>query len=149
MHKIRYIIDKSYGSTNDLYNTSWIEIQALDADGVNIAEGKTVKANFVPNRDVSGQAGLETLTNDNINQEEYVSVNVAVLPDRDATVVIDLGKEYEIAQLKLYHGWWTRRAYKNKVYVAKSLTSLEEVYNYFESDAPQYEAAGEPLIINL
>lgn len=149
MQKIRYIIDESFGSTNDKYNTSWIEIQAIGEDGQNMATGKTVKANFVPNRDVSGQAGLETITNNIITQEEYVSVNVAVLPELPATVVIDLGKEYEISQLRLYHGWWTRRAYKNKVYVAKSLNQMIEVYDYFSTNTPTYESADSPLIINI
>lgn len=149
MQKIRYIIDESFGSTNDIYNTSWIEIQAIDANGINVAIGKTVKANFVPNRDVSGQAGLETLTNNLITQEEYVSVNVAVLPELPATVVVDLGKEYEISQIRIYHGWWTKRAYKNKVFVAKSLNHLKMVYDYFSAKIPLYESTNKPLIINI
>lgn len=148
MRKIRYIIDESFGSTNDAFNTSWIEIQALNKDGKNVAVGATVKSNFIPLSDVTGQAGLDIITNNKITQGEYVSVNVAVAKELPVKVIIDLGRQIEVSQLRLYHGWWTRRAYKNRIYVANNLNYPELVYDY-QSNGLVFESRNEPMTINL
>lgn len=147
---VRYIIDESFGSTNNEFNTSWIEIEVNDINNRNVALNKTVSANFKPMLDVTGQSDLSSITNGQITQREWVSCNISLLKRLPAKIVIDL-KEIPTNKLKeicLYHGWWTERAYKNRIYLAKDLNEPICVYDYYKH-GPIYESIGKPLIIKL
>lgn len=147
--KIRYIIDESYGSTNNEFNTSWVEIQAYNSVHTNVAYGKKVSANFHPMMDVTGQSDLSTIVNGQISQREWVSCNISLMKQLPAKIVIDLEKsQTDITTLYLYHGWWTERSYKNKVYIAESLMHPICIYDY-EIHGLVYESVGKPLIIKL
>ena len=146
---IRYIIDESFGSTNNEFNTSWIEVEVYDELHENIALHKAVTANFKPMMDVTGQSDLSTITNGQVTQREWVSCNISLEKYLPAKIIIDLGKEYtNISKIYLYHGWWTERSYKNRVYVAQKLTKPICVYDY-KIHGPVYESVGKPLIIKL
>ena len=149
LKKIRYIIDESFGSTNNEFNTSWIEIQAYNSVHNNVAEGKKVVANFHPMMDVTGQSDLSTITNGQISQREWVSCNISLTKQLPAKVIIDLEKPIsDLTTLYFYHGWWTERSYKNRVYVAETLMHPICIYDY-EVQGPVYESVGKPLIIKL
>ena len=104
LKKIRYIIDESFGSTNNEFNTSWIEIQAYNSVHNNVAEGKKVVANFHPMMDVTGQSDLSTITNGQISQREWVSCNISLAKQLPAKVIIDLEKPIsDLTTLYFYH----------------------------------------------
>ena len=67
---------ESFGSTNSSFVTSWVELQAIDKNKINVAVNKIIKSNFSPSTDVTGQMGIETIINDKITLNEWVSVNV-------------------------------------------------------------------------
>lgn len=147
--EIRYIIDESYGSSNNEFNTSWVEIQAYNSVHTNVAFDKKVIANFRPMMDVTGQSDLSVITNGQISQREWVSCNITLIKKLPAKIIIDLEQPIsDITMLYLYHGWWTERSYKNKVYVAENIMEPICIYDY-QKDGPVYESIGKPLIIKL
>ena len=148
-HKVRYIIDESFGSTNNDFNTSWVEVQCFDVYNRNIALGKKVTANFYPMLDVTGQSPLSIITNGNITQREWVSCNIAILKHLPAKIIIDLGEKYsDVEKIVFYHGWWTERSYKNRIYIADNLHKPILLYDYHK-DGPVYESLNKPLILKL
>lgn len=76
LNRIRYIMGESFGSINSSFVTSWVELQAIDKNKINVAVNKIIKSNFSPSTDVTGQMGIETIINDKITLNEWVSVNV-------------------------------------------------------------------------
>lgn len=145
---IRYIMDESYGSTNNPFVTSWVEIQAFDKNNINVAIHKRVKSNFEPSLDVTGQTGIKSITDNRITLSEWVSANIVNQKYLPLKIIIDLGHLYEIHKLKLYHGWWTERAYKNNVYVSQDGLNWIPVFQY-KIDGLIIEKASKPLEILL
>lgn len=145
---IRYIMDESYGSTNNPFVTSWVEIQAFNKHNLNVAIHKLVKANFKPSRDVTGQVGIESICDNRITLSEWISANLANHKSLPLKIIVDLGSQYEITKLKLYHGWWTERAYKNNVYVSQDGKKWLPIYQY-DIDGLVIEKPNHPLEIKL
>lgn len=91
-HPVRYIRDYLNGSLGN-GASYWVEIQAYDATGTNIAAGKTVTANFTP-----GDGTLSLITNGDTNTNNYVSSF-----ESHARVTVDLGATYDIASVMVWH----------------------------------------------
>lgn len=144
--KIRYIKDISYGSTNNNCVTSWVEIQVFDENNNLISlNNKSIITDFKPTLDVTGQCNTKILTNNNISLNEWVSVNL-LLHKKPVSLILDLNKSYNVSKIKIYHGWWTRRAYKNIIYVSDDLVNWYPIYSYLD-DGLFYEYKNQPLEI--
>lgn len=105
---IRYIRDSIGGNSTNVGN-HWTEIQALMLVGneyVNIALGKTVTC--------SNSAGynLQKATDGSISQTsgEFAAIPIASSTSRDA-ITIDLGDEYPIDYIKVWHYYTDGRTY--------------------------------------
>jgi hypothetical protein len=90
---VRYIKDYLSGSNVNATNY-WVEIQAKDASGTNIASGKTVTASFTPTE------GTLSLITDGVSNNSYSYVAGNGTP---ATVTVDLGTIYQIASITCWH----------------------------------------------
>ena len=105
---IRYIRD-SIGQSDVNTGNYWVEIEALmlvGNDYVDIARGKT--ATFSN----SATANIGRLTDGNTNTESYVGVPVASGTTKDA-VTIDLGDEYPIDYIRVWHYYGDGRTFRN------------------------------------
>ena len=106
---IRYIRDKINGNSANNYN-HWVEIEALMLVGneyVDVAQGKTVYTSFTPS--VSGYDNPQVVTDGNItatNRLDHTAGGVAA-------VTIDLGEEYPIDYIRVWHYYTDNRTYYN------------------------------------
>lgn len=91
-YPVRYIRDALNGSSGN-GASYWVEIQAFDGDGVNIANGATVTANFTP---LDGTLSL--ITDGDTNTNNYTSSS-----ESHSRVVVDLGATYNIASVTRWH----------------------------------------------
>lgn len=112
-NQVRYIRDWLNGSTANTSN-HWVEIQAVDYDGVNVAFEK------------SGTSSAGTwntlLTNNVTTTNPYWGVGTGVT----TWVQIDLGDSYTLEEIKVWHYWGDGRTY----YKTKTEVSLDGI-NWF------------------
>ncbi|MDD3048451.1 MAG: glycine-rich protein [Bacilli bacterium] len=102
--KYRYIRDYINGSTSST-NNNWIEIMAFIADGTNVALNKTVTGSY----DISnGHYANDGITN-------VISSYATMLPSSVSQryIEIDLGAEYAITSVAIYHYYNDGRTYYN------------------------------------
>lgn len=109
---VRYIRDYLNGASGN-GASYWVEIQAYDATGTNIAAGKTVTANFTP-----GDGTLSLITNGDTNTNNYVSSF-----ESNARVTVDLGATYDIASVTVWHYNGDNRTF----YGTKTETSVDGI----------------------
>lgn len=97
-NKYRYVKDYLNGSSVNTGN-HWVEIEVYDVDGNNVAAGKTV-------------TGSTTITNGTrITDGDLASANYATMASTLRWVEVDLGIEYEIDYVKVYHYYSDARTY--------------------------------------
>jgi prepilin-type N-terminal cleavage/methylation domain-containing protein len=141
LSKVRYIRNYINGSSTNTSN-HWIEVQAIDQSGNNIALSKTVtgsvaqSASYPYSRITDGVIPVL-----NTAMSSYAQSSVSGLQ----WVEIDLGAEYNLKEIKLWH-YVDGRAYNNnKVDVRDNngvtTTVLDKVYNEFYSG---YTISAEP-----
>lgn len=111
-HPVRYIRDSLNGSLGN-GASYWVEIQAYDSSGTNIASGKTVTANFTPVDNT-----LSYITNSDTNTNNYVSSSQS-----HSRVVVDLGATYDIASVTTWHYNGDNRTF----YGTKTETSVDGI----------------------
>lgn len=105
---VRYIRNYIGGNTVNTGN-HWVEIQALDAGSVNRALGK------VPTMSSTVASGtLAMVTDGNITSANYVS-SVGVGSTDPVYVQIDLGAEYDIRTIKIWHYYTDGRSYSRNI----------------------------------
>lgn len=135
---VRYIRNSIAGSTAN-GSSHWVEIQALMLQGndyVNVAYGKPVYANFSPN-----QGTLDWVTNGNTGNSQNMRWDGGY---QTAAVTIDLGEEYPIDYIKVWHYWNgsdNRRYLSNTLSVGTtvdSLTSTEPLEEVVWRYGPNY-----------
>jgi hypothetical protein len=99
---VRYIRDWVGGNTLDNLN-HWVEIQAFNNIGLNIALGKPVSASSttVYNKNI--------VTNGSILSTEYITLDENLLEN----VQIDLGELINITKIKIWHYYLDNRKYHN------------------------------------
>ena len=118
---IRYIRDSIAGNDKNGGN-HWVEVEALmlvGNDYVNVAQGKTVYTSFTPSG--SGHTNKQMIVNGNINSNDFLGhdANNAV-----GAVTIDLGDEYPIDFIRVWHYYSDNRTYKkNTLSVGKTCAS--------------------------
>lgn len=145
---VRYIMEESYGSTNNDFVTSWVELQAFDSNDNNVALNKPIQSNFCPCLDVTGQTMIDTILNGNITLKEWVSVNISLMQQKPVKIIIDLMNLYSLEKIHIYHGWWTKRAYKNKLFVSDNGYDWTCIYSYL-IDGLIFETKSQPFTIIL
>jgi len=110
---IRYIKDSINGSTANTSN-HWVEIKALDPQGVNIAYNKNVKLG-------SGSYTKNYITDGNTASNPYTGGS--------SPVIVDLGFVTKISELQIWHYWADGRTYHNNVVsVSEDGTNWDIVY---------------------
>jgi hypothetical protein len=97
---IRYIRDWINGSSANTSN-HWVEIQAIDKTGTNVALGKTSTVN--------GHSATSTLTDGDTTSTSYYSDGATTL----SNAIVDLGQLYTISQVKIWHYYADGRTYNN------------------------------------
>lgn len=144
---IRYIIEESFGSTIHDNIASWVEFQVI-SDDINIALHKPISYNFEPQLDITGQSEVKYINNGICSLEEWVSVNINLQKYKPVKIFIDLQKSYTIDKLIIYHGWWTKRAFKNRIHVSNDAKNWDCIYDY-KSDGLFYELENNPFQLIL
>lgn len=102
--KIRYIRERMSGSTSNGGN-HWVEIQAINASGTNIALNKAVTII----EGISEGQSLTLITNNDTNTANYVGIGSG--SNNYAMIMVDLGDYYEIDYLKIWHYYGDNRSY--------------------------------------
>jgi len=107
---IRYIRDSIAGNSVNGYN-HWVEIEALMLVGneyVDIARGKTVTISFTPE---SPHNDPQIVVDGNTTTEQ----NYLGQADSNVTgaVTVDLGSEYPVDYIQVWHYWQDGRSYKD------------------------------------
>lgn len=122
LSNVRFIYNEINGSTSNL-GSHWVELQAYDKYGNNISKGLTsITASN------QGAANLQYLTDGNIDTAAYTG-----LGNGTHYVLLDLGQEYDLSSIRLWHYYGDGRTYyDNKVKVAGSdeqyRTIMDEQY---------------------
>ena len=108
---VRYIRDSIAGSTANGSN-HWVEVQALMLSGneyIDVARGKTVTCSFTPSG--TGHTDPQIIVDGNTTTEQnYLNHNAN---NTIGAVTIDLGAEYPIDYVRVWHYWQDARSYKN------------------------------------
>ena len=142
-YKIRYIRDCTSGnSVND--GNHWVQIEALMLVGneyVNVAQGKTV---YTSGTSGSGYTDVSRVTNGNITSEDYYDGGSGT-----QAVTVDLGDEYPVDYIRIWHYYADNRHYNNEhLSVGNELvdgttgtTDLEEVLWEYENNTGWIETS--------
>lgn len=101
---IRYIKDQINGSTANSAN-HWVEIQAIDENGINMALAKQVTG-----ADSTNGAGIYSTNKILVDGSPATSPYVS-----GASPVIDLKGVFNIVKLKVWHYWGDGRTYHNNI----------------------------------
>lgn len=144
---IRYIIEESFGSTIHENIASWVEFQAI-SNNINVALKKPISYNFKPQLDISGQSSVDYINDGCISLESWVSVNITLQKYHPVKILIDLGEPMTIDKFIIYHGWWTKRAFKNRIHVSTDSHDWDCIYDY-AVDGLLYEYEDNPFQLIL
>ena len=108
---IRYIRDSIAGNSEN-GSDHWVEVEALMLVGneyVNIAQGATVTCSFTPTG--SGHTDPQIIVDgDTTTEQNYLNF---AANNSIGAVTIDLGDEYPVDYIKVWHYWQDGRRYKD------------------------------------
>ena len=137
--KIRYIKDSLPAGSTANNNGHWVEIQAFDKKGVNVALNKTSYMNGVP------ENLSPSLTNGQTSSDEWTTSNMSATAGYQT---VDLGDLYEISTIKVWHYYPDGRTYyKTKTEVSDDGKNW---YSIFDSRIEgEYAETSSGNIINL
>lgn len=115
LSKVRYVYNEVNGSTAN-YSGHWVEMQVYDINGNNISQGLTSITS-------STATNLNMLTDGNIASASYIEGGQGI-----TYVMIDLGQEYDLSSIRLWHYYADGRTYYgNKVKVASADQQLRTI----------------------
>ncbi|MEG0026494.1 MAG: glycine rich domain-containing protein, partial [Bacilli bacterium] len=135
--KYRYIRDYLKNSNLNLHN-HWIEIEVYDTANILISKNKNVTASFTPYLPNSDFTSLTSLVDGNKATVPWISSSQS---DQEGWVEIDLGAEYNIGDIKIWHYYGDNRIYyENKTILYNNSRSIQSVIsaaqgNYVETVA--------------
>ncbi len=120
--KYRYVRDYLTGSNINNGN-HWVEIQVYDTQGNLISTGKNVTSNC------AGMTNFAALTDGVTTSSAYIYSSAC--NGIETYVEIDLGVEYEIGHVKVWHYYTDNRVYITKLELSNNdKTKTVEMYNY-------------------
>ena len=99
---VRYIYNTTNGSTANTSN-HWVEIQAIDMAGVNVALGRLPSSSSYEN---GNDSYWQDLTDGIITTSPYINVVSGV-----HWVILDLGEEYDLSSIRIWHYYGDSRSY--------------------------------------
>lgn len=126
LSKVRYIYNEVRGNSDD-NSAHWVELQAYDSNGNNVSFGRTTISKSYELAPVN----LSLLTNGNTNTSEYIEGGEGV-----SFIMLDLGQEYDLTMIKLWHKYENNRTYiDNVIRVAGNDENYRTIldYDYKES----------------
>jgi hypothetical protein len=131
-NRFRYVRDYISGSTANTGN-HWVEIQVFDKNDVNIAFNRPATCN-------TGGSSLALITDNSTAFNPYASCNAG----SGQWVEIDLGAEYEISYIRVWHYHGDPRTYyQSRTTLYNSDRSYEyDVFNSDHTSTYQETAAG-------
>ena len=136
--KARYIKEQIFGCSIEEHLAHWVEIEAF-SDGINVAKGAKVTANFKATQDVPGHSLPNVITDGNISLNNYVSVILDIQNEQPAEVIIDLEEVFDLSSIRIWHGWWEPlRAYFSKLFISENGKDWHCLYDY-EVNGLNYE----------
>ena len=104
LSNVRFIYNEINGSTSNM-GSHWVELQAYDKYGNNISKGLTsITASN------QGAANLQYLTDGNIDTAAYTG-----LGNGTHYVLLDLGQEYDLSSIRLWHYYGDGRTYYDNI----------------------------------
>ena len=103
--KIRYIKDQTSGNTVNEGNY-WVELQAFDASGTNVALNKTVTSST----GIAIEGTLALVTDGSTDTSPYMNPG----GESPGWVMVDLGDLYDIRKIVVFHYYGDGRSYYNK-----------------------------------
>ena len=119
--KIRYIKCYAQGHTNNVNNTDWTEIKAIDYKGNNIAYQKQVTGGFTP---VWGTFDRVT---DGVTEGDF---SVGTNSGKHEWVQVDLGGIYSIDHLHIWHYNAGARKFRNvQITVSQDGVTWKEIFD--------------------
>lgn len=123
--KVRYIRDWIKGGSNANTANHWIEVQAINSSGTNVALGKIVTTNFVP---TNGTFGLIVDGDTSATASSYLGVDAG--SSNPTYVQVDLGSIMDIKELKVWHFHLDGRIYNGtKTEVSADGVTWKTVYD--------------------
>ena len=115
LDKVRYVIDCAWANTINDYS-HWVEIQAI-SNGINVAKGKNVTGAQVSDNNYP----LSRITDGDINSANYTATMPTAM---DRCITIDLGQEYELDEVAIWHYWADKRTYSgHTTFVARDYSN--------------------------
>ena len=148
LNNVRYIKDCTNGSTSNDSN-HWVELQAI-YQGVNVAKGKSVTSN----NSVNSTPGTGTVTS--IVDGILTSSLYSDFPNSKQCITVDLGNNYDLDEIAIWHYWQDNRTYfenetsvssDNTNWVTVTMPTTEEKGNGRRINA--YESYVQPLKLSL
>jgi len=140
---IRYIRNYLGGNTVDSSNR-WVEIEALDSSGTNIALGKPVT---MSSEVASGS--LSMVTDGDKTSSNYVS-SLGTGSEDPVYVQVDLGAAYDITNIKIWHYYTDyRKFYRNITEVSADGETWSTLFSSDYEGEITESADGQPLIMDL
>jgi type II secretory pathway pseudopilin PulG len=101
LSKVRYIYNQINGNTTNAYN-HWVELQVYDINGNNISEGLTSVTSS------SNISNWTKLTDGDINSDNFIDGGVGLV-----WILLDLGAEYDLSSIRIWHYYANGRTYYN------------------------------------
>ncbi|MEE3343240.1 MAG: glycine-rich protein [Bacilli bacterium] len=120
LDNVRYIKDCINGNSMNSGN-HWVEIQAIDSNGFNVAKGKSI-LNYSTVNTEWGTHNIASINDGDINSG-YVQ-----LENGNQCVTVDLGETYNLDEIAVWHYFKDGRTYKDaKTFVSNDNNNYETV----------------------
>lgn len=124
LDNVRYIKDCQNGNTTNTIN-HWNEIQAI-YNGQNVAYGRTVTGTSIENSSSSYKSIVDGKVDHTFGEANSTGLQC---------VTIDLGKEYDLDEIAVWHYFKDGRTYNSNVtYVSSDNETFKEVINNTEKE---------------
>lgn len=135
--KVRYIRNVLGG----IDYKHWVEIQALDLKGNNVALNKPVTSNFTP-QNVSDRPLSMVTDGDHTSEHNYTD---CLLPG-EKYVEVDLGESIELQSITMWHYYLDNRTYTDNILqVSEDGVVYETVFSSFVEGAYKETAQGKTI----
>ena len=141
--KYRYVRSYISGSNKNTGN-HWLELEVFDKSHKILSKGKTITHNGTSLSYSGNATSISALTDGNIATANYVEVKGVT----DAYIEMDLGAEYDIGEVFVWHYYGDSRIYKkNKIVLLDSTKTKQNTV--FNSDVDgEYAETSQGNLIN-